>query len=176
MFTEIEPRALFNLSYGVYIVSSVFEGRYNGQIANSAMQISGEPPTIAVSIHKDNLTGEYIEKSGIFSLSVLDKTVPMIFMGTFGFKCGRKVDKFCDCRYSVGPTGAPMVTDYAVAVMDARVISITDVHTHRLFVGELVSAKMVGDGEPLTYADYHNIKKGKSPANAPTHIFNKVNH
>lgn len=172
--SEIDPRALFNLSYGVYVVSSVCEGRYNGQIANSAMQVSADPATIAVSIHRDNLTGEYIEKSGVFSLSVLDKSVPMIFIGPFGFKCGRAVDKFCNCNYEVGPTGAPMVLDYAVAAMDAKVISVTNVHTHRIFVGELVSAKIVGDGLPLTYAEYHSVKKGKSPANAPTHAFNQV--
>lgn len=172
--SEINPRALFNLSYGVYVVSSVWEGRYNGQIANSAMQVSGDPATIAVSIHKENLTGEYIEKSGVFSLSVLDKSVPMIFIGPFGFKCGRDVDKFCNCNYSIGPTGAPMVLDYTVANMDAKVISVTEVHTHRIFVGELVSAQMVGDGLPLTYAEYHSVKKGKSPANAPTHGFNQV--
>ena len=176
MSVDIEPRALFSLSYGVYIVSSVFEGRYNGQIANSAMQISGDPPTVAISIHKNNLTGEYIEKSGVFSISVLDNSVPMIFIGPFGFKCGREVDKFCTCRYILGPTGAPMVMDHSIAVMDARVVSVTEVHTHRIFVGELASARVVGDGQPLTYADYHNIKKGKSPVNAPTHIFNKVSH
>ncbi len=174
--SQIDPRALYNLSYGVYIVSSVCDGRYNGQIANSAMQISADPATIAVSIHRDNLTGEYMEKSGVFSLSVLERSVPMIFIGPFGFKCGRNVDKFDSCRYSVGPTGAPMVLDYSVAAMDARVISITEVFTHRIFVGEIVTARLVGEGAPLTYAEYHTVKKGKSPANAPTHSFNQVPH
>ncbi|MEA3283731.1 MAG: flavin reductase family protein [Synergistota bacterium] len=171
----VAPRALYSLSYGVYLVSSVNEdGRFNGQIANSAIQVSAEPPTIAVSIHRENLTGEYIERSGVFSLSVLDQTVPMLFIGPFGFKCGRSVDKFVDCRYKVGSTGAPMVLDYSVATMEAKVISVMEVHTHRIFVGEIVGATVVGDGEPLTYAQYHTVKKGKSPANAPTHAFNEV--
>lgn len=174
MEKQIDVKALFQFSYGMYIVSSLCEGRLNGQIANAAMQVTGDPCSVAVCLHQSNLTTEYIGKSGVFSVSVLEQEVPMTFIGQFGFKCGRDIDKFCNVPYLTGSTGAPMVTEHALAVLEAKVVSQMDVFTHRLFVGEVVSSQVVREGTPLTYADYHLLKKGKSPKNAPTFGFNQL--
>lgn len=170
----LDVKALFQLSYGLYIVGSKSHGVYNGQIANAVMQITADPLCITTCLHKENLTTAFIQESGIFSVSVLEQAVPMTFIGQFGFKCGRDIDKYCNVTHHDGPTGAPYVQDWTLAALDARVISTVEVHTHLLFVGEVVGAESFREGTPLTYADYHRLKKGKSHKNSPTSIFNNV--
>ncbi|MCF7936572.1 MAG: flavin reductase family protein [Synergistales bacterium] len=171
---ELDVKALFRLTYGLYVVGSTWQGHHNAQIANAVMQITGDPLCVTTCLHKDNLTTEYVGKSGVFSVSVLEHEVPMTYIGRFGFKCGRDEDKCSAVNLKEGPTGSPLFLDWTLAVLDARVIHAADVHTHRLFVGEVQSAEIVKEGTPLTYADYHKVKKGKSQKNAPTAIFNDV--
>lgn len=165
----LDEKALWCCSYGLYIVTSHFEGSLNGQIANTVFQVTAEPPRIAVSIHKDNLTHEYISKSGEFAVSVLDDSTPMTLIGLFGFKSGRDVDKLSPVAFKRGVTGSPMVTEHALSVMEVKVIDQVDVGTHTIFIGDVVSGEVLQDGRPLTYADYHEIKMGKSPERAPTY-------
>jgi len=77
--------ALYKLGYGVYIVTSKKDNRFNGQIANTVFQVTSEPPTIAVSINKNNLTHDFIKESRVFSASVLCQDTPLTFIGRFGF-------------------------------------------------------------------------------------------
>ena len=163
-------RAFHKVSYGVYVVSSVKDGKLNGQIANTVFQITSDPPTIAISINKQNLTHEFIEKSKVFSVSILSVDAPMTLIGNFGFKSGRDVEKFSDVKYEIGTTGAPILKEYAVAFVEARVKNSLDVGTHTLFIGEVANADVLNDAEPMTYAFYHTIKGGKSPKTAPTYI------
>ena len=169
----IDPKALFSLSYGLYIVSTQYEGMMNGQILNAMMQLTAEPICIAICLHKDNYTTELINKSGLFSASVLESEVTMPFIGSFGFRTGRNFDKFANCKeWVIGENGVPKVTGSCIAVVEAKVVSVTNVFTHKIFIGEVTSAEQISEGKPLTYADYHIIKKGKSPANAPSSVFN----
>lgn len=172
---NIDVKALFSITYGLYIVSSASEGKLNGQIANAAMQITSSPACLTICLNKANLTTEIIKNSGIFSLSVLESGTPMTFIGKFGFKSGRSIEKFIDTEYETWQTGAPVVTQYSVAALEARVTGSMDLPTHMLFVGEVVSSRFFKDESPLTYADYHRVKKGKSPKTAPTFEFNGVN-
>jgi flavin reductase (DIM6/NTAB) family NADH-FMN oxidoreductase RutF len=174
METTLDVRALFKLSYGLYIVGATWERKCNGQIANAVMQITAEPICVTTCLHRNNLTTEFIRKSGVFSVSVLEQDVPMPFIGNFGFKCGRDIDKFCNVQYRPAPLGSPFILDWTVAVLEAKVIAVQEVHTHVLFVGEVASAEVVKEGNPLTYADYHRLKKGKSHKNSPTSVFNDV--
>ena len=165
----IDSKAFRSLSYGLYIVTSRDGDRLNGQIANAVFQVTSKPPQLAVCLNKENLTHEFVAKSGVFAVSVLDESAPMPFIGLFGFKSGREVDKLSQVTYRLGETGAPLVTDHAVAVMEAKVVKSMDVGTHTLFVGEVVGGEVVGGGHPMTYAYYHQVKGGKSPRKAPTY-------
>lgn len=174
MDNKIEIKALFSMTYGMYIVSTVADGRLNGQIANTAMQITSDPLCVVTCLNKANLTTELIGKSGVFSVSILEQEVPMTFIGQFGFKSGRDIDKFAGVNYFTDVTGAPMIKDWSVAAYEAKVVQSVEFPTHMLFVGEVVSAKYLKDAPLLTYADYHSIKKGKSPKTAPTFGFNAI--
>lgn len=163
-------KALFNVTYGMYVVSSHSGDKKNGQISNTMFQITAEPPTIAVSINKQNLTHEYIVASGVFTVAVLSDEAPMTYIGQFGFKSGRDIDKFASVEHKVGVTGAPIPLQYALSALEAKVISSLDCGTHTLFVGKLVNAETLLQGTPMTYSFYHAVKGGKSPKNAPTYV------
>ncbi len=166
-------KALYSLGYGLYVVSSRKGDRLNGQIANTVFQITSEPPTIAVSINKTNLTHEFITASKVLVASVLSQDTPLSFIGHFGFKSGRDIDKFEGINYKVGETQAPVVTDNTLAYLEARVIQELDVGTHTIFVGELVGADVLKEGQPMTYAYYHQVKRGTTPKTAPSYVEQK---
>ena len=165
----MNKRAMHKLTYGLYIVASVKDGRPNGQIANVAFQITANPVQVAIALHKDNLTCEYVRHSKVFSVSVLDQTADMIFIGRFGFRSGRDFNKFDNTiNWKVGNTGAPIVFDHALAYLEAKVKHELDVGTHMLFIGEVVDADIISEGTPLTYDYYHKVLRGKEPPKAPT--------
>ncbi len=151
----MDKSALFKLGYGVYIVSSLQDKKYNAQIATC--------------INKDNLTHEYIEKSGVFGVSILEQDTPMTFIGKFGFKSGRDINKFEDTVYEIGVTGAPLITESSSAILEAKVVSKMDTGTHTMFIGEVQNCNNLSDKPALTYDYYHNVKKMKSPKTAPTY-------
>jgi flavin reductase (DIM6/NTAB) family NADH-FMN oxidoreductase RutF/rubredoxin len=163
-------KALHNLSYGLYVMGSRKGDRVNGQIANTVFQITSEPPTIAVSINKQNLTHEFISASKVFVVSILSQDTPLSFIGHFGFKSGREVDKLKDVNYKLGETKAPIVLDHSLAYLEARVINQLEVGTHTIFLGEPVGADVLKAGEPMTYAYYQQVKRGTTPRTAPSYI------
>jgi flavin reductase (DIM6/NTAB) family NADH-FMN oxidoreductase RutF len=169
----VNLKALYKLGYGLYIVTSLKENKLNGQIANTVFQITSEPPTIAVSINKTNLTHEFIKQSKIFAASILAQDTPLSFIGHFGFKSGRDLDKLSGINYKIGETGAPLVTDNTLAYLEATVTKEVDVGTHTIFIGELVGAEVIKEGEPMTYAYYHQVKRGTTPKTAPVYIEEK---
>jgi len=162
-------KALHQISYGLYVVCSKKGDRINGQTCNTVIQVSAEPPIISVCLNKGNLTHEFIEDSGVFTASILSQDTPLSFIGRFGFKSGREVDKFDGVNYKRGETQAPIVLDHTLAYLEAKVISTADVGTHTIFIGELVDAEVIQEGEPMTYAYYHQVKRGTTPKTAPSY-------
>jgi len=161
--------AFYKLSYGLYVITSGKDGRFNGQIANTVFQVTSEPSTIAVSINKQNYTHEHIVESGRFAVSILEEAAPMTLIGQFGFKSGRDIDKFAGIGTRVGKTGVPIVTDHAVAFIEAEVVGNLDCGTHTIFLGRVVECDVLAAAEPMTYAYYHAVKGGKAPKTAPTY-------
>jgi len=166
----MDIKTLYKLSYGLYVVSSRKGDKYNGQIANTVMQVTAEPPKVLVCINKENLTHQYIKESGVFSVSILNQNTPMKFIGHFGFKSGKEFDKFKEMDCKIGKTGAPVVTSNTLGYLECEVAMSMDAGTHTVFVGKIIDAQTLKEGEPLTYAYYHQIKRGKSPEKAPTYI------
>lgn len=158
----------YKLSYGVYVVSTWAQGKPTGCTANSAMQITSSPSTIAVSINHDNFTNECIEKTGKFAINILAQDSDPSLIGTFGFHTGKDFDKFAQAAYSV-KENLPVLDD-SCGYLICNVINKMETSTHTVFLGEVVGAELLGDREPMTYAYYHKVIKGKSPKNAPTYI------
>jgi len=162
--------ALHKLSYGMYVVGAHKGQKLNGQIANTVIQITSEPPTLAVSINKNNLTHEYIKASKAFSAAVLCTATPLAYIGGFGFKSGRDVDKTKGVKYKTGQTGSPIFLDHATAYLEAEVTKEVDVGTHTIFIGKVVAAEVLTEDPCMTYEYYHQVKRGTTPKTAPSYI------
>ena len=166
----MNPKALQKLGYGLYVVCSRSEDKLNGQIANTLFQVSSEPPVIAVAINRQNLTHEFISRSKVFTGSILSQETPLSYIGNFGFKSGRQLDKFKGVDYKLGETSAPIVLDHTLAYLEAKVLNQIEVGTHTIFLGEIVGGDIVKEGDPMTYAYYHQVKRGTTPRLAPSYV------
>ena len=157
------------MSYGVYIVSSLDGERPTGCIANSIMQITSSPATVAVSVNHDNYTNGCIEKTGKFAFSIMAEDSDAGLIGNFGFRSGKDVDKFEHVDYEM-VQGIPVVK-FTCGYVVCKVINKMETATHTVFLGEVIDAGSYdGMGDAMTYAYYHNVVKGKSPKNAPTYL------
>lgn len=157
-----------NLSYGVYIVSTWDDKRPTGCTANSAMQITSDPATIAISINHDNYTNQCIEKTGKFAISIMAENSDASIIGTFGFQSGKDVNKFDSVDYDI--LGDMPVVKAGCAYITCEVINKMETETHTVFLGKVLDANILSKDDAMTYAYYHKVVKGKSPKNAPTYI------
>lgn len=166
---QMNTNTFRNMSYGVYVVTALDQERPVGCTANSIMQITSSPATVAVSINHDNYTNHCIAADGRFAFSILsEKSAPSI-IGTFGFSSSRDTDKFADIAYEL-KHGLPVLTDSCGYVV-CRVIKTMETETHTVFLGQVIDADVMDTSAPaMTYAYYHTVIKGKSPKNAPTYL------
>lgn len=165
----MDINALNKLTYGVYVIASGNEKEKNAFIATVAVQVTSQPVQIAIACNKNNYTAEFIEKCGNFSVSVVKREYAPALLGNFGFQSGRDIDKFAkyDCIYGQ-KTGVPIVTEDCLAWFECKLTQKMDVGSHILYIGEVLDAKTLTLNEsPLTYAYYHEVKRGVAPANAP---------
>lgn len=169
MTEKLDPEVFHLLSYGMYVVASKSGNKINGCIINAVAQVSASPPRIAVSVNKENLTHDYITKSGIFSISVLSQDTPMKFIGLFGFQSGREVEKLREVQYELGTDDCPVITEYSLGFLEAKVFDQVDVGTHTVFIGDVIRGQRLREGIPLTYAYYHHIKRGRTSKRAATY-------
>jgi flavin reductase (DIM6/NTAB) family NADH-FMN oxidoreductase RutF/rubredoxin len=171
----LDPKAFFKVSYGLYIVTSCDGENLNGHVSNTVFQVTADPPKFIVATHRNNLTTAYIEKSGVFAVTILNQNVDLEFLGPWGFKSGKTTNKFKDARYRIGASGAPILLDKAIAYLDCKVVDRIDTGTHILFVGLVVDAGIIDNfAKPLTYDYYREVIRGQSPENAPTHKVDKI--
>lgn len=158
-----------DMSYGVYIVSTMDGERPTGCVANSIMQITSSPATIAVSMNHDNYTNRCIEQSGKFAFSILGEQSDSSLIGTFGFQSGKNVNKFDSIDFEI-KEGMPVIKD-SCGYVTCKVINKMETETHTVFLGEVIDGDVFEKaGTAMTYAYYHKVVKGKSPRNAPTYL------
>lgn len=160
-------KGLSYISYGLYIVTSSYEGKDGGLIVNTVFQVTAEPARVAISVNKDSFTHELIKKSGIFAAMPLEQKTDLPFIGRFGFRTMRNFDKFAGISVWRGVLGAPLVKEHTLSFLEAQVEQTVDVGTHTLFIGRVKNAAVSNlAAEPLTYEYYHSVIKGKTPKGA----------
>ena len=162
----MDGKALYSLSYGVYLVTTMDGARPTGCVANSVMQITSSPATIAVSLNHDNFTNPCAAKCGKLAVTVLGESSDPALIGRFGFQSGKTVNKFDGLDYT--DHGGLPVPNTGVAWLTCEVLDTLETDTHTVFLARVTDAGSLG-GTPMTYAYYHNVIKGKSPKNAPTY-------
>lgn len=159
-------KVLRNLSYGVYLVTSMDGLRPVGCVANSVMQITSDPAVVAVSIHHNNFTNGCIAKSGRLAVTILAEDSDPALIGRFGFQSSRDADKFSGLDFEM-KKGSP-VPAAGCGWFACEVLGSYETETHTVFFARLLDGEARG-GAPMTYAYYHGVVKGKSPRNAPTY-------
>lgn len=165
----MDMTAFFKMSYGLYVVSAEADGRKAGCVINTATQVTAEPPRLMVAVHKDNVTTDVISRAGAFTVTAIDMTADMPFIGNFGFRTSANYDKFEKYGCETSAVGSPYLPEHACALFACRVVETVDVGTHLLFIGDVVDAQKLSDEEPLTYGYYHSTLKGKTPPKASSY-------
>lgn len=163
----MDKRVTRNLSYGVYIVTSKDNDRNIGCVANSIMQVTSNPSTIAISINHDNYTNKIIKETKQIGISILKETSDPKIIGTFGFKTSKETDKFSEVNYKE-INGIPVLEDTCGYII-CKIIDSMETETHTVFLGEVIEADDYSNEKPMTYKYYHENLKGSSPKNAPTY-------
>lgn len=157
-----------SMTYGVYITTSVDDGRPVGCITNSNTQITSSPAMVSVSVNHGNYTASCIEKSGVFAYTILSVESDPSLIGRFGFASSRNTDKFSGLKVE-WVEGVPVVAEGCGYVV-CRVAGRMETGTHTVFLGEVTEAKALSGQIPMGYSYYHQVIRGKSPKNAPTYI------
>lgn len=162
----IDKKAFRSLSYGLYIVSSMKDGKPVGCVVNTFAQVTSDPSQVSIAINKDNYTTQGILETGAFEVSVVCKEAVMELIGTFGFHTSADTDKFADFETASSSQGIPYLIEQVCAHFSVKVNQQLDLGTHIFFVGDVIEAEAVGAVEPMTYAYYHEVKGGRTPKNA----------
>ncbi len=159
---EIDQKATYNLTYGLFVISSKYDNIDNGQISNTAFQVASNPTRLAISIQKENYTKEIIQKSGIFNVSVLTDDIDFETIRHFGMQSGRDVNKFQNFDAKERScNGIYYLNENANAFFSCKVVEQKDLGSHTLFIGEVTEAKVLNKKSPCTYAHYHKAIKPK---------------
>ncbi len=164
----IEKEAMYQLTYGLFVVTTKDGEKQNGCIVNTVSMITDSPKRITVYVNKSNYTEELLRKTGEFNVSVLTEKTPFDVFKQFGFQSGRNVDKFAGAVYPTTENGLYYLPDYANAVISAKVIDAYDYDTHTLFVAEVTEARTLSKESSVTYAYYQsNIKPKPAVVSEP---------
>lgn len=152
-------QAMNKLSYGLFILTARENGRDNGCIVNTVMQVTGEPARITVAVNKSNLTHDMILRTGVFNASVLSEKSVFETYKHWGFQSGKTVDKTVGTAFSRSENGLIYIAEQCNSYLSAKVVSSIDLGTHTLFIADVTDAQVLDETNSATYAYYHkNIK------------------
>lgn len=167
----MNTNAMFNISYGLYVLTVSDNDTDNGCIINTLMQLTSTPLQISVTVNKSNLTHDMIKSAGSFNLSVLDTSAPFELFRHFGFQSGKNVKKLgTPDSYKYKPyyadNGMIYLKEYTNAFISCKVVNEIDLGTHTQFIAEVTDCDILSDKPSMTYAYYHaNVKpKPQKPA------------
>lgn len=153
--------ALFNIGYGLYVVTSNDGKKDNGLIVNTVTQVTNTPNRIAVTINKENYSHHVIKQTGIMNINCLTTDAPFAVFEKFGFTSGRNTDKFADYEPLRSDNGLAFLPRHINSFMSLKVEQYVDLGTHGMFICEVTEARVISNAESMTYAYYHSNVKPK---------------
>lgn len=153
--------ALFNIGYGLYVVTSNDGTRDNGLIVNTVTQVTNTPNRIAVTINKQNYSHHVIAQTGIMNVNCLDISAPFAVFQNFGFQSGRTADKFAGQEILRADNGLAFLPQYINSFLSLKVVQYVDLDTHGMFICDVTEARVMSTRETMTYAYYQNSVKPK---------------
>ncbi|MBO5505952.1 MAG: flavin reductase [Clostridia bacterium] len=153
--------ALFNIGYGLYVVTSNDGKKDNGLIVNTVTQVTNTPNRIAVTINKENYSHHVIKQTGIMNINCLTVDAPFSVFEKFGFKSGRNTDKFEGCEPLRSDNGLVFLPKYINSFMSLKVENYVDLDTHGMFICSVTEARVISNIETMTYSYYYSDVKPK---------------
>ena len=153
--------ALFNIGYGLYVVTSNDGKKDNGLIVNTVTQVTNTPNRLAVTINKENYSHHIIKQTGKMNINCLTVDAPFAVFEAFGFRSGRNVDKFADCTPLRSDNGLVFLPRYINSFMSLKVEQYVDLDTHGMFICSVTEARVISDRETMTYNYYYQNVKPK---------------
>ena len=153
--------ALFNIGYGLYVVTSNDGTRDNGLIVNTVSQVTNTPNRVAVTINKQNYSHHVIKQSGVMNVNCLDVSAPFSVFQNFGFQSGRTADKFAGIEELRSDNGLRFLPRYINSFMSLKVENYVDLGTHGMFICSVTEARVIGNKETMTYTYYQKNVKPK---------------
>ena len=153
--------ALFNIGYGLYVVTSNDGKRDNGLIVNTVTQVTNTPNRVAVCINKDNYSHHIIKQTGKMNVNCLSVEAPFSVFESFGFRSGRNVDKFEGTEVLRSDNGLVFLPRYINSFLSLKVEQYIDMDTHGMFICSVTEARVISDKETMTYTYYQNNVKPK---------------
>lgn len=155
----ITNSALFNIGYGLYVVTCHDGKKDNGLIVNTVMQLTSTPYRISVTVNKQNYSHDVIKESGKMNVSCLSVDTPFDVFRQFGFCSGRDTDKFAGKEVVRSENGLVYLPEYANAFLSLKVEQYLDLGTHGMFICDLTEAETLSKAETMTYTYYQNNVK-----------------
>ena len=161
---KLDGKAMFKLSYGLFVLTARDGAKDNGCIINTAAQLTSSPMRISITVNKANYTHDMIQKTGVFNVSVLSESTPFSVFQQYGFQSGRTADKLSG-KEPRTENGVAYLAEHANAVISGKVISTVDCGTHTLFIADVTEAHVLSKEASATYAYYfEHIKPKPQPA------------
>lgn len=157
----MDNSALFKLSYGLFVLTAQQDGKDNGCIINTAMQITDNPKRIQIAVNKQNLTHDMVLATGEFNVSVLSQDAVFWVFQHYGFQSGREVDKFANIPATRSENGIRYIPGCTNAYISGKVFETVDCGTHTVFFAEVTDAKVLSDEPSMTYQYYFDHVKPK---------------
>ena len=164
----MDPKTMYRLTYGLFVLTARHDGRDSGCIINTAGQVTSTPNRISIAVNKDNFTHDLVKASGKFNISILSEEADFDLFRHFGFQSGRTVDKFdgfTDCRRS--ENGLYVVTRGTNGYISATVEQTLDLGTHTLFIASVDDMEVLSPAPSATYAYYQSNIKPRPEKAAP---------
>lgn len=159
--------ALFNIGYGLYVITSNDGKKDNGMIGNTVAQVANGP-LIMVSINKQNYSHDVIKETGIMNVNCLSVEAPFSVFQNFGFQSGRDADKFADGVAKRSANGLAVLTQYVNACISLKVEEYYDMDSHGMFICSVTEEMILGEKETMTYTYYqNNVKPKRKVEDAP---------
>ncbi len=151
--------ALFNIGYGLYVVTSFDGKKHNGLIVNTVSQVTNTPNRVAVTINKEKYSHHVIKQTGIMNVNCLSVDAPFAVFERFGFQSGRTADKFADWAPLYSDNGVAFLPKYINSFMSLKVEQYVDLGTHGMFICSITEARVMSDAETMSYTYYQNHVK-----------------
>lgn len=177
---EMNTKAMYKLSYGLFVCTAKQGDKINGCVINTAIQVASDPNTISIAINKGNYTHDMVKETGKCNISVIGNDAKFDLFKHFGFQSGRDVDKFAgsrseassgkyiisetDISYSLADNDIPYIMTGTNAYFSLEVMQTVDLGSHTLFICKPTEMEVLSDVSSCTYEQYQNNIKPKPEA------------